>query len=283
MKKINLNIIATLLVMALALISCKDETVDTIGKIKTDHKLNLISDLAMYENLSEADSSINNSYGDTFDIDSFYVKDNLLYIIVGYSGGCKPHTFDIVWDGNTVANNTDDTDSVNYADSSSVVFNIAIKHDANNDTCETFIIDTLKVDLNILLDGYGETLPDDFIINIANGYSGDDGSCGTGNYLFAESETCILKVTAEKVACGTGVWDNLWFRINRGDDINSDSLALLLQPVALEGAWSVAPEEGKTYNVGVFLSYTDSTDNTTCLTYPGPNVPVKVFCYEEVE
>jgi len=277
LKKSNLNLIVTLLLASITLLSCKDEAVDTIGEIKTDHKLNLISDSALYESLSQADSSINNTYGDTFDIDSFYVEDNWLNIIVGYSGGCEAHKFDIVWDGNTVA------DSVNYGGSASVVFNIAIKHDANNDSCEAYITDTLKVDLNILLEEYGDTVPDDFIISIVNGYSGDDGNCGTGNYLFAESETCILKVTAEKVACGTGVWDNLWFRINRGDDINSDTLALLLHPVALEGAWSVAPEEGKTYNVGVFLSYTDSTDNTTCLTYPGPNVPVKVFCYEEVE
>jgi len=276
LKKSNLNLIVTLLLASITLLSCKDEAVDTIGEIKTNHKLNLISNSALYESLSLADSSINNTYGDTFDIDSFYVEDNWLNIIVRYSGGCEAHIFDIVWDGNTVA------DSANYADSASVVFNIAIKHDANNDSCEAYITDTLKVDLNVLLKEYGDTLPDDFIINVTNGYSGNDGSCWTGDYTFEQSETCILKVTAERVECGTGVWDNLWFKINRSNTVNSDSLDLLLQPVALDGEWLTAPEAGKTYNVGVYLScYSDST--VICLAYPGPNVPVKVFCYEEVE
>ncbi len=278
MKKTNLNIIATILVMAVVLISCKDETVNAIGEIKKDYKLNLISDLGMYESLSHADSSLGNSYGDTFDIDSFYVKDNWLYIIVGYSGGCEAHTFDIVWDGNTDASVT------NYVDRSLTIFNIAIKHDANDDVCEAYISDTLKVDLNVLLEEYGDTLPDDFIINIANGYSGEDGSSGTGDYLFAQSETCILEVTAEKVPCGIGVWDNLWFRVKKGDDVNSDSLDFLLQPIVLDGEWLIAPEEGKTYKVGVFQYYADITDSIgVCLAYPGLNIPVKVFCYEEVE
>ena len=282
MKKSNLNLILTLLFASMVLLSCKDETADTIGEIKTNHKLNLISNSALYESLSQADSSTNNSYGNTFNIDSFYVEDNWLYVIVGYSGGCEAHTFDIVWDGSSATDSTNYADSANYAGSSSVIFNIAIKHDANNDACEAYITDTLKVDLNILLEGYGGTLPDDFIINIVNGYSGNDGNCGTGNYIFAESEECILRVTAEKVVCGTGVWDDMWFRINRSTGANSDSLDLLLQPVALEGESLIVPEEGKTYNVGVFLSYySDST--VTCLAYPGPSVPVKVFCYEEVE
>ncbi len=282
MKRINLKLIITFLFASIVLFSCKDETADTIGIIKTNHKLNLISNSALYESLSQADSSINNTYGDTFDIDSFYVEDNWLNIIVGYSGGCEPHIFDIVWDGNTSAI----SDSVNYGDNSSIVFNIAIKHDANSDACEAYITDTLKVDLNILLKEYGDTLPDNFIINIANGYSGNDGSCWTGDYTFEQSEICVLKVTAERVECGTGVWDNLWFKINRSNAANSDTLDLLLQPVALEGEWLIAPEEGKTYNVGVFLSYySDSTADSTvvCLAYPGPSVPVKVFCYEEVE
>ena len=283
MKKINLNLIITLLFASMVLCSCQDDGANTINEIQTNHQLNLISNSALYESLSQVDSSINNTHGDPFDIDSFYVENNWLNIIVGYSGGCKSHSFDVVWDGNASVI----ADSANYRDSTSVFFKIAIKHDANGDHCEAYISDTLKIDLNVLLAKYGDTLPDDFIINIVNGFSGNDGSCWTGdNYTFEQSKTCVLKVTAERVACGAGVWDNLWFKMNRSTGANSDSLDLLLQPVALEGDWNAPPEEGKTYNVGVFISYysNSTADSTaTCLTYPEPSVPVKVFCYEEAE
>lgn len=80
----------------------------------------------------------NISEGDDFTIkDSKREGDNLQFILE-YSGGCKVHTFEIIWDGIVY---TDDPCKIN----------LLLIHRGNFDNCEALITDTININLKNLI------------------------------------------------------------------------------------------------------------------------------------
>ena len=71
---------------------------------------------------------------DNLQITSVSREGNSFKIIVAYSGGCKKHEVNIVWDGVVKLSNP-------------CKVNLILEHNANGDTCEAMVTDTL--DLNI--------------------------------------------------------------------------------------------------------------------------------------
>ena len=82
---------------------------------------------------------------DAFQLTSAAVKDNFLAVEVSYSDGCRnheflllaPHTFQVLSD--------------------SVLLEIALIHDANDDPCEAFLSEQLRFDLRPIRRRYQET------------------------------------------------------------------------------------------------------------------------------
>ncbi len=63
------------------------------------------------------------------------IKDNFLYVTVGYSGGCKEHTFNMNWNGR-------------YLKSQPMQINLVIMHDNGEDLCEQWITEQFRCDLS---------------------------------------------------------------------------------------------------------------------------------------
>ena len=71
---------------------------------------------------------------DPFKIEKVERKEDTLAIVVSYTGGCKDHSFDVIWNGQVV---------LSYP----LVVNLILVHHANGDPCEARITETLKIDL----------------------------------------------------------------------------------------------------------------------------------------
>lgn len=76
----------------------------------------------------------NTNTGDSFKINSAKRINDILEISISYSGGCKQHNFEVLWDG------------VVYTDPPCYM-NLLIIHNANNDNCEALITETISIDL----------------------------------------------------------------------------------------------------------------------------------------
>lgn len=72
---------------------------------------------------------------DSYWINSIAVVDNLLQIEVNYSGGCELHEFELIWPDAIIAIFPPEV-------------GVILTHDANNDTCEALITETLEFDLD---------------------------------------------------------------------------------------------------------------------------------------
>jgi hypothetical protein len=89
---------------------------------------------------SEAFETINNNRlsnintGDSFKINNAKRINDILEISISYGGGCKQHTFEVLWDG------------VVYTDPPCFM-NLLIIHNANDDNCEALITETISIDL----------------------------------------------------------------------------------------------------------------------------------------
>lgn len=76
-----------------------------------------------------------------FTIDTAYIEGKNLFVKVGYSGGCKEHTFEFLWDQVMMK-------------SYPPQFRLCLAHNANGDNCEAFLSKTLCV----RLDGLGNPI-----------------------------------------------------------------------------------------------------------------------------
>jgi len=76
--------------------------------------------------------------GDGYSINSVKREGDLIQINVTYSGGCRVHEFEIVWDG------------IVYTDSPCHM-NLLLVHNGNGDTCEALITDTVIINVNTLV------------------------------------------------------------------------------------------------------------------------------------
>jgi len=74
------------------------------------------------------------STGDSFEINSVKRINDILEVSISYAGGCKQHSFEVIWDG------------IVYTDPPSYI-NLFIIHDAKNDKCEALITEILSINL----------------------------------------------------------------------------------------------------------------------------------------
>jgi hypothetical protein len=76
--------------------------------------------------------------GEAYSINNVKRVGDFLQINLSYSGGCKLHDFEIIWDG------------IVYTDEPCHM-NLLLIHNANNDTCEALITGTIVVNLEELI------------------------------------------------------------------------------------------------------------------------------------
>lgn len=78
------------------------------------------------------------SKGEAYSINNVKRVGDFMQINLSYSGGCKIHDFEIIWDG------------IVYTDEPCHM-NLLLIHNANNDTCEALITKTIVVNLEELI------------------------------------------------------------------------------------------------------------------------------------
>lgn len=72
---------------------------------------------------------------------SVWVEGDMLFVNVGYGGGCQEHEFTMYWNGL-------------WAESAPPQTGVRLIHDANNDFCEAYLSETLQFDLSSITDQY---------------------------------------------------------------------------------------------------------------------------------
>lgn len=80
----------------------------------------------------------NISKGAPFTMNTLKREGDILQLNISYSGGCSPHNFEIIWDGNVY------TDDPCY-------MNLLVIHNSNNDSCESLITQTITINLMDLI------------------------------------------------------------------------------------------------------------------------------------
>lgn len=138
MKKIG-SILLQIFSVALVVISCsKSDNENTLNASFSDVSSTVLR--INKETFDKINSSRkkNISEGDAFRINKGERKGDILQLNVSYSGGCKQHSFEIIWDGLVYTNNPCN-------------MNLLIIHRGNNDTCEALITETIMVNLKELV------------------------------------------------------------------------------------------------------------------------------------
>ncbi|HEY9168132.1 MAG TPA: hypothetical protein VIN72_01440 [Lutibacter sp.] len=138
MKKIGI-ILLQIYITAILVVSCsKNDNVN----ISSDSVSNVSSTILRID--KEAFSKLNSnrtkniSDGDIFTINKGTRVGDILQLNVSYSGGCRQHFFEIIWDGLVYTDNP-------------CFMNLIIIHKGNNDTCEALITETIIVNLKELV------------------------------------------------------------------------------------------------------------------------------------
>lgn len=268
------------LLIIIAAMSCKD--------LRDDKNTPGPSEIVVRGSFSDYSSAVSNrstGTGDPFELKDVMITDDSVKIIVSYSGGCRKHKFEIIW--NETLSNTAPPQT-----------RFIIIHDANGDMCEAYITETLGFSINDLTTTISF---DTLYVDILNGASpvdsvsaggwnppDNDGNNDDGYKIeFTEGDECVTKVTAMKVICGAGLWDNLWFALNDTISAGIDGFYFhkYLQPVAIDKSIEgFVPVQGKRYVLGgrilkdhIFLSV------PVCLAFSGPSIPVKIMCIKELD
>jgi hypothetical protein len=143
--KQNLYLFLYLVIIFLTLNSCSSSD-DSDNPIFTDSITGSFDDNSqvLLRINSEAFININTNRlnnintGDLFKINSAKRTKDLLELSISYSGGCKQHTFEVIWDG------------VVYTDNPCQI-NLLIIHNANTDNCEALITESLSINLKELI------------------------------------------------------------------------------------------------------------------------------------
>jgi hypothetical protein len=251
--------------MPILILSCDQEEPKDIES-ETNVRLNKSSsDFADIFDNSSAEHS------DPFELNYVELEEGIIKISVSYSGGCQLHIFTITWDEIISSSNPPG-------------INLIITHNANNDNCEAYITEVLEFSMDHLLDSISIT---NLSVSAYSGYSRSDSTTYEApdyDFNFQETDTCSFVVTAKKVICGAGLYDNLWFGLS--DSIHSGHedfyYSKYLQPVDIDDAISgFIPQEGQQYMVGVRIKKEhEYMDEPVCMAYSGPSVPVKIMCIE---
>ena len=156
----KINVFMMILLASLMIISCNKSSNETNVVVKSEIVLSKSGEdyAAAYTNRSPAISS-------PFDLKDISVKDGNVELTVAYSGGCKKHNFEIIWD--------DKIDSGNPA-----VINLIVIHHDNDDTCEANIKENLKFTVSDLLDNI---VIKEYSVDVSSGYTPDDSIVYSGN------------------------------------------------------------------------------------------------------
>tara|TARA_R110001583_G_scaffold57921_7_gene173085 strand:- start:3030 stop:3551 length:522 start_codon:yes stop_codon:yes gene_type:complete len=97
--------------------------------------------------------------GEFYSINNAERKGDFIAINLSYSGGCKQHDFEIIWDGIVY---TDDPCHMN----------LILIHNSNNDNCEALITEVININLKELI---GDVVyKDSCAYHIFNTYNSDD-------------------------------------------------------------------------------------------------------------
>jgi len=265
----RIKLFIMVLLASLMICSCSKSSDNSNAVVKSEIVLTKSGDdyAAAYANRFSAISS-------PFDLKGITVVDNHVEISVGYSGGCRKHDFEIIWD-----------EKVDYGNPPSI--NLIIIHRDNGDTCEAYITENLVFTGTALLDNI---LSMEYSVNVSSGYSPDDSIDYSGNeyaFNFVEGDTCNTIVEAKRAICGIGLYQNLWFalegQISAG--IEGYYFNQFLQPVdVVPGLSSFVPVEGEKYLIGGRIERNNAfSDVPVCLAYPGPSIPIKITCIQHIE
>ncbi len=266
MKALKLTILVTLI---FSQIGCSDKD-NQNTTIVEEPKVSVNKSLEAYQAIKSNTSDITN---DPYELKDISYEDGIIKITVSYGGGCKPHYFTVTWD-----------EAVKY--SYPPIIDLIITHNANGDLCEAYITETLEIDTELLFDSI--TIQN-LSVNAFNGYAPEDSITkinDTPAFEIPEGEVCEIPVTAKRVACGNGLFENLWFALE--DSIHGNDTTYYskyLQPVKLSGNISdFVPQEGEKYLLGVQIQQNHSfTDETACMAYSGPFIPVFITCVSETK
>jgi len=210
---------------------------------------------------------------DPFELTDVSVVDGTVSFTVSYSGGCKQHTFEVIWG-----------EALKGGESPGI--DLIIKHNAHGDPCEAYITETLSFPLNDLLDTL--SLEGMTVLVLNGGNDSDSVTYETPGYDFGftDSDDCTYSVTAQYVLCGTGLYGNLWFALD--DSISAGAgyyYRKYLRPVAtIQSLAAIEVVAGKKYKIGARkFTGDDPFDGPVCLAYPGPSVPIRIMCLQEEE
>lgn len=140
------TIITILLLSIIILSACEKENISETAK-----NIKLTIDASHYFAAIETES-----YGDPFEIDNVLKEENMLYIDTKYGGGCKEHSFELIWGGDFIKTNPPS-------------IGIVLVHGANNDMCQAYLSDKLKIDLKELMGIEYTSLWGVYVINAYNG------------------------------------------------------------------------------------------------------------------
>lgn len=241
--------------MAWLILACGNED-DPIPTEGLDSRIKINNGEGQFDNIIESES------GDDFELMSAVLHTDYIEIDVAYSGGCKEHNFELVY----------------KAPDSSDLVEIAIVHDSNGDLCEAYLNETIRIELADFPQ-IADSLSIGQTLRLINGSNHKSIVIYQGLSSFAEGETCELNVTAEDVICGDGLFDNRWLKF----DVTADGHPVYFQPVSLASLILLNDKiETGEYLVAVKLSepFIPDPDIAICQAYPGPSIPVSIWCIE---
>ena len=259
----------------IAVLSCRKESPDD------DQSVLIINRSS--SDYTEASLNRSSENSDPFDLKSIVLKGDSVEITVGYSGGCRRHTFEIIW--NETLSDTEPPETM-----------FIILHDANGDMCEAYITETLVFSVTDLTN---DLSLDTVYVSVLNGWNPGDSTSyagwepsdttyyddGSYKVVFTESDNCIVRVTASRVICGTGLYNNLWFALEDSVSAGIEGYYFrkYFQPVAIEKTLAgFIPVQGKKYIIGARVQNVhDYLNVPVCLAYSGPSVPVRIMCIKE--
>ncbi|MEQ9424584.1 MAG: hypothetical protein RJQ09_09215 [Cyclobacteriaceae bacterium] len=205
--------------------------------------------------------------GDGFEIADVVVGDSTVDVTVRYSGGCEAHIFDF-------------THSIKKV-GTQVLVELNLVHSGNGDTCEAYPTTTVPLEVGKVAEIKQAMTDGNVIFRVVNAYDMSSWVAVYGMPAFPESQDCIFEIDAEDVICGDGLFANTWFKY-----AEVDGGPVYLQPSYL-GSLSILSsnelEEGR-YKVGVGLSEPFQSDPNIgiCQAYPGPSLPVVIYCIEKI-
>ncbi len=245
--------------------ACEDDSKAIIPGPVARPIVNVKSDGVLFDGLIGNRSDVSS---DSFIIRKTWREDHHLFVVVQYSGGCEEHEFELVWDP-VITLVTEDQIGLDQAQ-------LIITHNGNGDLCEAALTDTLSVNLS---DIAATTDTDHLSIRVMNG-SGDQTFSVVSDLVgIPENETCEYEVVLTEVVCGDGLFENRWFRFTEKDH------PAYLQPVSVADLiqLTLGPPNGK-YKIGVkVVAWSPDPDKAICLAYPGPSIPVEIWCMELIE